>query len=115
LLVLTLGCGSSTSDPNLGAWEKEVQILTPAKVGDRQYEELGGLLEESEPIRSDFGGEDQASDTAQRRLRRRAAELDADAVVIVECGRHVRSIDESPRSNIFPEVVCHGVAIRWMD
>jgi hypothetical protein len=115
LLALAFGCSSSTSDPNLDAWEREVKVLTPAQVGDRQYEELGGLLEEREPMRSGFGGEEEAVDAARQKLRRRAAELDADAVVIVECGRHVRSIDEGSRSSMVPEVVCHGVAIRWMD
>ena len=61
------------------------------------------------------GGEDAAIDTAKRRLRRRAAQLDGDAVVIVECGRNVRPMDETEISRMTPEVVCHGVAIRWTD
>jgi hypothetical protein len=113
LALLIAGCSSSTSD--LAAWEREVEIITPAQVGERQYEELGGLLEERETIRANFGGEDQAIEAVQRRLRRQAAERDADAVVIVECGRHVRSIEGPSLPSSVDEVVCHGVAIRWMD
>ena len=107
------GCSSSSSD--LAAWEQEVAIISPAQVGERQYEELGGLLEEREMIEANFGGEDQAIEVARRRLRRRAAERDADAVVIVECGHHVRPVEGSELPNPVPEVVCHGVAIRWLD
>ena len=78
LLALAFGCSSSTSDPNLDAWEREVKILAPAQVGDRQYQELGGLLEEREPMRSGFGGEEEAVDAARQKLRRRAAELVAE-------------------------------------
>ena len=113
LVLLIAGCGSSTSD--LAAWEREVEIITPAQIGERQYEELGGLLEERETIRASFGAEDEAIDTARRRLRRRAAELDADAVVIVECGSHVQPVEGTSLPSTVAEVVCHGVAIRWMD
>ena len=115
LLLLVEGCSSSSSDTDLDAWEQEVRIMTPAQVGERQYEELGGLLEEREPIQVNFGGEDQAIDAARRNLRRRAAARDADVVVIVECGRHVRPVEGSSLPSTMPEVVCHGVAIRWMD
>jgi hypothetical protein len=115
LLLLFAGCSSSSSDPDLDAWEKEVRIITPAGVGERQYEELGGLLEERETIQGNFGGEDHAIEVARRNLRRRAAERDADAVVIVECGRHVQLVEGTSLPSSVPEVVCHGVAIRWMD
>ena len=116
LSLLALGCSSSKSaDPNLDAWEREVDIISPAAVGERQYEELGGLLESREVIRASYGSEDQAIDTAKRALRRQAAKLDADAVVIVECGRHVRPAEETNLPSMGPEIICHGVAIRWMD
>jgi hypothetical protein len=119
LSVLAFGCGSSKpSDTDLDAWEREVSIITPGQLADRQYEELGGLLEEREAIRVSHEAEEQAVDAAKRRLRRRAAELDADAMVIIECGRHVRPIDPVEQRNVnraVPEVICHGVAIRWMD
>ena len=115
ILVLALGCASTSSDPNVDAWEKEVRILAPSQLGDRQYEELGGTLEAREAIRASYGGEDAAIDTARRELRRRAAELDGDAVVVYECGRQVRPIEENRLPTTGPEVICHGVAIRWLD
>jgi len=113
LVLMIAACSSSTSD--LTAWEHEVAMITPAQVGERQFEELGGFLEEREAIQANFGGEDQAIDVARRRLRRRAAERDADAVVIVECGRHVQPVEGPSLPSSVPEVVCHGVAIRWLD
>lgn len=116
LSLLMLGCSSSKSaDPNLNAWQREVDIISPGAVGERQYEELGGLLEAKEVIRASYGSEDQAIDTAKRSLQRQAAKLDADAVVIIECGRHVRPAEETNLPSTGPEVICHGVAIRWMD
>jgi len=116
LSFVVFGCGSSKSaDPNLDAWEREVEIISPGAVGERQYEELGGLLESREVIRGTYGSEDQATETAKRDLRRRAAKVDADAVVIIECGRHVRPLEETSLPGMGPEIICHGVAIRWMD
>ncbi|MBD3851679.1 MAG: hypothetical protein IFK93_10290 [Acidobacteria bacterium] len=116
LSLLMLGCSSSNSaDPNLDAWQREVDIISPGAIGERQYEELGGLLESKEVIRATYGSEDQAIDTAKRNLQRLAAKLDADAVVIIECGRHVRPAEETNLPSTGPEVICHGVAIRWMD
>ncbi len=116
LSLLMFGCSSSNSaDPNLDAWQREVDIISPGAVGERQYEELGGLLESKEVVRAGYGSEDQAIDTAKRNLQRLAAKLDADAVVIVECGRHVRPVEETNLPSTGPEIICHGVAIRWMD
>jgi hypothetical protein len=116
LLLLMLGCSSSKSaDADLDAWQREVRIISPAAVGERQYEELGGLLESREVIQASYGSEDQAIDSAKRTLQRQAARLDADAVVIIECGRHVRPAEETNLPSTGPEVICHGVAIRWMD
>jgi hypothetical protein len=116
LSLLMSGCSSSKlADPNLNAWQREVDIISPGAVGERQYEELGGLLEAKEVIRASYGSEDQAIDTAKRSLQRQAAKLDADAVVIIECGRHVRPAEETNLPSTGPEVICHGVAIRWMD
>ena len=116
LSLLMFGCSSSKSaDPDLDAWQREVEIISPGAVGERQYEELGGLLESKEVIRASYGSEDQAIDTARRNLQREAAKLDADAVVIIECGRHVRPPENTNLPSTGPEVICHGVAIRWMD
>ena len=113
LVVAAIGCSSSTSsDPNLDAWTREVRVITPAQVGDRQYEEISGLEEQQ---RIGMTGEDDAISTAKQRLRRRAAKLDADAVVIIACGRNVRPIEDDRLMSTEPTVVCHGVAIRWMD
>ncbi len=115
VLVFVSGCsssGSSSSDPNLDAWTREVDILTPDRIRDREYEELAGLEEQE---RIGVMGEDSAISDAKHRLRRRAAKLDADAVVIVACGRNVRPLEEDPLPSPEPMVVCHGVAIRWMD
>ena len=111
LAVAAIGCSSSTtSDPNLDAWTREVTVITPNQVGDRQYEEISGL-EEQERIGAT--GEEDAISSAKQRLRRRAAKLDADAVVIIACGRNVRSIDDNPMPTTGSTVVCQGVAIRW--
>ena len=116
LSLLILGCGSSKSaDPDLDAWQREVRIISPAAVGERQYEELGGLLESREAVQASYGSEAQAIDSAKRDLQRQAARLDADAVVIIECGRNVRPVEETKLPSTGPEVICHGVAIRWMD
>ena len=116
LSLVMLGCGSSKSaDPDLDAWQREVRVISPAAVGERQYEELGGLLESREVIQASYGSEDQAIDSAKRDLQRQAARLDADAVVIIECGRNVRPAEETTMPKTGPEIICHGVAIRWMD
>jgi len=113
LAVAAIGCSSSTSsDPNVDAWTREVRVITPAQVGDRQYEEIAGL-EETERV--GMSGENAAISTAKQRLRRRAAKLDADAVVIVACGRNVRPTEYDPLASREPMVVCQGVAIRWLD
>jgi hypothetical protein len=111
LFFAVSGCSSSTTpDPNLDAWTREVRVITPDQVGDRQYEELSGLEEQE---RIGVSGEEDAISSAKQRLRRRAAKLDADAVVIIACGRNVRPIDDDPMPTAWSTVVCHGVAIRW--
>ena len=112
LFFAAIGCSSSrSSDPNVDAWTKEVRVINPGQVGDRQYEEISGL-EELERIGT--MGEDHAVSTAKGRLRRRAAELDADAVVIIACGRNVRPVEDERLAFPEPTVVCHGIAIRWV-
>lgn len=109
--VVLASCSSSTSsDPNVDAWTKEVRVIAPNQVGDRQYEEIAGL-EEQERIGTQ--GVDHAVSIAKGRLRRRAAELDADAVVIIACGPNVRPVEKDRHMQPEPTVVCHGMAIRW--
>jgi len=113
LIVAAFGCSSSAStDPDLDAWTREVRIIEPHQIGDRQYEEVASL-EEKESIGT--FGEDNAVSAAKDNLRRRAAKLDADAVVIVACGRNVRSVEPNQMRSMGPEVVCQGVAIRWLN
>ena len=114
LVVMAWGCSSSSSDENLDAWTREVRAISMAQVGDRQFEEIAHL-EEHEQIRQGTYDEN-LIERAEFRLRKRAAELDADAVVIVACGRDVEPIihkDTTP--NPGPKIVCQGVAIRWTD
>jgi hypothetical protein len=114
LVVIVSSCSSSSSsssDADLDAWTREVVILTPDRLGDRQYEELAGLEEQE---RIGHMGDESAISNAKHRLRRRAAKLDADAVVIVACGRDVTPIEADPMPSPEPTIVCHGVAIRWI-
>ncbi len=111
LLLAALGCSSSDSaDADLEAWTREVRVIAPHQIGDREYEEVANLEETV-----DIGtlGEGNAVATAKENLRRRAAKLDADAVVIIACGQHVRSANMDQIRSMGPEVVCQGVAIRW--
>lgn len=111
LLVAAVGCSSSNStDPDLDAWTREVRVIEPHQIGDRQYEEVASL---EEKVAITTMGEENAVSTAKGNLRRSAAKLDADAVVIVACGRHVRSAQPDQMTSMGPEVVCQGVAIRW--
>jgi len=111
LLVAAVGCSSSNStDPDLDAWTREVRMIEPHQIGDRQYEEVASL---EEKVAITTMGEEHAVSTAKGNLRRRAAKLDADAVVIVACGRNVRSAQPDQITSMGPEVVCQGVAIRW--
>jgi uncharacterized protein YbjQ (UPF0145 family) len=111
LLVAASGCTSSDSaDADLEAWTREVRVIAPQQIGDREYEEVANL-EETEHIGP--LGEENAVATAKENLRRRAAKLDADAVVIIACGQQVRSAQPDQMRSMGPEVVCQGVAIRW--
>ena len=111
LLLAVIGCSSSEpADADLDAWTREVRVIAPHQIGDRDYEEVANL-EEKEPI--GHFGEDSAINSAKERLRRRAAKLDADVLVLIDCGQHVRSVEENSMRSLGPEVVCQGVAIRW--
>lgn len=111
LLVVAIGCSSSSStDPNVEAWTREVRVIAPHQIGDREYEEVASL---EEKVAITTMGEENAVSTAKENLRRRAAKLDADAVVIVACGQQVRSTQPDQMRSMGPEVVCQGVAIRW--
>jgi len=111
LLAVAMGCGSSgSSDPNVEAWTREVRVIAPQQIGDREYEEVASL---EEKVTIGTMGEENAVSTAKENLRRRAAKLDADAIVIVACGQNVRPSETHSMRSMSPEVVCQGVAIRW--
>jgi hypothetical protein len=111
LLLAALGCSSSgTGDAELAAWTREVRVITPHQIGDRDYEEVANL---EETVSVGALGEENAVATAKENLRRRAAKVDADAVVIIACGQQVRSAQPDQMRSMGPEVVCQGVAIRW--
>ena len=89
-------------------------MLRPEQVGDRGYDVLGQLEE-----RTTIGatGEDGARSEAERRLRYRAARLDADAVVLIGCesaGDARRPSRPTDDLAMTPTLVCQGVAIRWL-
>lgn len=111
LLVAAVGCSTSDpADPDLEAWTREVRIIAPHQIGDRDYEEVASL---EEIVSIGTFGEQNAISTAKENLRRRAAKIDADALVLIDCGQHVRSADPGRTTSLGPEVVCQGVAIRW--
>jgi len=113
LTALACACGStSPSDADLNAWTREVRVLTPDQVAGRSFEELSGLEEKAS---IGIGGDEQAISDAKQQLKRRAAKLDADAVVIIACGRNVRPVESDPLPTHQPVVVCQGIAIRWTD
>jgi len=111
LLLAVVGCSSSDpADADLEAWTREVRVIAPQQIGDREYEEVANL---EETVSIGALGEESAAATARENLRRRAAKLDADAIVIIACGRNVRSTQPDQMRSMGPEVVCQGVAIRW--
>jgi hypothetical protein len=111
VLLAAVGCSSSgSSDADLEAWTREVRVIAPQQIGDREYEEVANL---EETVSIGAMGEESAVSTAKENLRRRAAKLDADAVVIIACGKNVRSAQPDQMRSMGPEVICQGVAIRW--
>ncbi|MCJ7753910.1 MAG: hypothetical protein MUP13_05065 [Thermoanaerobaculales bacterium] len=111
VLLAVSGCSSSGStDPDVDAWTREVRVIAPHQIGDREYEEVASL---EEKVQIGALGEESAVSTAKENLRRRAAKLDADAVVIIACGQNVRPSETNSMRSMGPEVVCQGVAIRW--
>lgn len=111
LLVVAMGCSTSDpADPDLEAWTREVRVIEPHQVGDRDYEEVASF---EERVSIGTFGEQNAIATAKENLRRRAATVDADALVLIDCGRHVQSVEPNRTPSLGPEVICQGVAIRW--
>jgi hypothetical protein len=104
------GCSSAgeDADDDVRSWARQIRFLEPAQLGDRSYDELAAIEEDAAISAS---GEEAAVDRAKDAMRLRAAKVDADAVVIVQCGRVVDPDD--PATRFTPTVRCQGVAIRW--
>jgi len=108
-LVLLVGaCASSSSDTSASTSAGEVRVIPLQQLYHRDHEVLA-QLEETAPVGID--GEDSARRTIEGRMRNRAARIDADAVAILECGRHVDPLDPSTRQGHV--LICRSLAIRW--
>jgi hypothetical protein len=104
------GCASATSqeDSEIRRWAREIRILEPGNLGDRRYDVLAEL---EERVRIGPLGEEDARAEAERSMRLRAARIDADAVVLADCGRVTDSDDWEARTTLI--LRCVGYAIRW--
>ncbi len=109
-VVLLGGCASNQSQENADAqrWAQQIRILKPENLGDRSYDVLAEL---DERVRISAMGEEDAVSEAERRMKLRAAKVDADAVVVVRCERIRDPNDWDAKST--PTVGCIGYAIRW--
>jgi len=110
--VAAAACSSSKPGPDDDArrWAAQMPTLRPEQVGDRPYDILTALEE-----RRQIGamGEDDAAREAERLLKLRAAKVDADALVLVYCGR-ITDPNDWEASRV-PTLLCQGYAIRWLD
>ena len=109
-IALLGGCASNQSQEDADAqrWAQQIRILTPDNLGDRTYDVLA---EFEERVRISALGEQDVISEAERRMKLRAAKVDADAVVMVRCERIRDPNDWEAQST--PTVGCIGYAIRW--
>jgi hypothetical protein len=109
LVCGTMACSSSGVDDEAARWAREVQVLSPERLQlmNKDYDVVGNL--EERVALGSTGNLDTAESEAERRLRYRAAKLDADAVVVYDCRR---AADFEARTS--PAIVCQGAAIRWV-
>jgi hypothetical protein len=114
--TLMPGCASSDArDEEAVRWAREVRVMRPEQVGDRGYEVLGQL---EERVAIGATGEDDARSEAERRLKHRAAKLDADAVVVFgseRAGGPEDSLRPSEGFVMTPTLVCQALATRWLE
>jgi hypothetical protein len=103
-----VGCSSSGADDDAARWAREVQVLSPERLQgmNKDYDVIGNL--EERVTVGPTGDRDAAVDEAERRLKYRAAKLDADAVVVYDCRR---ATDFEAQTS--PALICQGGAIRW--
>jgi hypothetical protein len=123
--VLLAACASG-SDSGAAARPTDVRVYRPSDFPDRDYEVLAEL-EEIEPVgaprvdpdpahrsEDDRVADRRRQDAEHRaiaRMRTRAARLEADALVVTECGRLIDSRDPSTR---YQETMhCTGFAVRF--
>ena len=104
------GCASNQTEEekDIQRWAQQIRILTPDSLGDRPYDVLAEL---EERVRISSLGEQDAVSEAERKMKLRAAKVDADAVVMVRCERIRDPNDWEAKST--PTVGCIGYAIRW--
>jgi uncharacterized protein YbjQ (UPF0145 family) len=105
--AFALSCASSNQDDPAARWAKEVEVLRPEQVGNRLYDVLAEM---EERVVIFAGDADAARSEAVRKLRYRAAEVDADALVVVACAA---ARDVEGRTS--PAIVCRGAALRWIN
>jgi hypothetical protein len=117
LLVCTAvglaGCASGVTEEEQDAarWAREIRIIRPDEVGDRDYKVLAEL---EERVRIDsLGGVEGARSEAERNMRYRAAKVDADVVVFSGCRRLSREQDVDASLN--PTLMCLGHAVQWVN
>ena len=108
LAACAVACSSSGTDDEAARWAREVQVLSPEHLQamNRDYDVVGNL--EERVTLGPTGDREAALREAERRLRFRAAKLDADAVVVYDCRR---AADFEARTS--PAYVCQGAAVRW--
>lgn len=110
VLAVAAGCSSTPNpeDEETRRWAREIRVLRPESLGDRQYAVLAEL---EERVRIGAMGERAAQDEAERSMRWRAAKIDADAVVLADCSRIQDPDDWEARTT--PTLRCIGYAINW--
>jgi uncharacterized protein YbjQ (UPF0145 family) len=86
---------------------REVEVLRPEQLGDRLYDVIADLEERVEVFADN---QEAARSDAVHKLRYRAAELDADALVLIACAPA-----QDWQARTAPAIICRGGAIRWIN
>ncbi len=103
LAVVTVGCTSATSDPNIRRAAANVEFPTKAEIGSRQYTIIG----EVKGVDCEPTFHETSEDRARESLRIEAGKLHADAVISVAC---------EPLGYGWQcghSIECRGDAIKW--
>jgi hypothetical protein len=102
-----LCCASSDQEDPAARWMREVEVLRPEQLGDRLYDVIAELEERVGIVVDD---REAARSEAVHKLRYRAAELDADALVLIACAPA-----QDWEARAAPAIICRGGAIRWVN